>query len=76
MSKKVNNCTSNKWKYFMRHMIKNDTSKNYMFASRRCTPTNVSYPVFIPKPSTHRMHDLGSNVPHIQPKEFTENQMS
>jgi hypothetical protein len=28
----------------------------------------LSYPVFMPKPSTHRMHDLGSNVPHIRPK--------
>jgi hypothetical protein len=35
----------------------------------------VSYPVFMPKPSTHRMHDPGSNVPHIRPKGFTENQM-
>jgi hypothetical protein len=35
-----------------------------------------SYPVFIPKPSTHRMHDLESIVPHIQPKVFTDNQMS
>jgi hypothetical protein len=25
----------------------------------------VSYPVFMPKPSTHHMHDLGSIVPHI-----------
>jgi hypothetical protein len=36
----------------------------------------LSYPAFMPKPSTHRMHDPGLNVPHIQPKEFTENQMS
>jgi hypothetical protein len=28
----------------------------------------VSYPVFIPKPSTHRMHDPGSIVPHIWSK--------
>jgi hypothetical protein len=33
-------------------------------------------PGFMPKLSTHRMHDPGSNVPHIRPKEFTENQMS
>jgi hypothetical protein len=32
--------------------------------------------VFMPKPSTHRMHDTGSIVPHIQPKVFTDNQMS
>jgi hypothetical protein len=36
----------------------------------------LSYPVFMPKPSTHRMHDLGSIVPHIRPKVFTDNQMS
>jgi hypothetical protein len=36
----------------------------------------VSYPVFMPKPSTHRMHDSGLIVPHIRPKVFTDNQMS
>jgi hypothetical protein len=36
----------------------------------------VSYPVFMPKPSTHRMHDLGSIVSHIRPKVFTDKQMS
>jgi hypothetical protein len=36
----------------------------------------VSYLVFTPKPSTHRMHDPGSIVPHIQSKGFTDNQMS
>jgi hypothetical protein len=36
----------------------------------------LSYLVFMPKPSTHRMHDPGSIVPHIQPKVFTDNQMS
>jgi hypothetical protein len=36
----------------------------------------MSYPVFKPKPSTHRMHDPRSNVPHIRPKVLTENQMS
>jgi hypothetical protein len=36
----------------------------------------VSYPVFMPKPSTHRMHDPGSIVPHIRPKVLTDNQMS
>jgi hypothetical protein len=36
----------------------------------------LSYPVFTPKPSTHRMHDLGSIVPNIRPKVFTYNQMS
>jgi hypothetical protein len=30
----------------------------------------------MPKPSTHRMHDLGSIVPHIWPKVFIDNQMS
>jgi hypothetical protein len=28
----------------------------------------LSYPVFMPKPSTHRMQDPGSNVPHIRQK--------
>jgi hypothetical protein len=36
----------------------------------------LSYPVFIPKPSTHHMHDLGSIVPHIRPKVLIDNQMS
>jgi hypothetical protein len=36
----------------------------------------MSYPVFTPKPCTHRMHDLGSIAPHIRPKGFTDNQMS
>jgi hypothetical protein len=36
----------------------------------------LSYPVFMPKPSTHCMHDLGSIVPHIRPKVFIDNQMS
>jgi hypothetical protein len=36
----------------------------------------LSYPVFMQKPSTHRMHDPGSIVPHIQPKVFTDNHMS
>jgi hypothetical protein len=36
----------------------------------------LSYPVFMPKSNTHRVHDPGSNVPHIRPKGFTENQMS
>jgi hypothetical protein len=36
----------------------------------------LSYLVFVSKPSTHRMHDPGSIVPHIWPKVFTDNQMS
>jgi hypothetical protein len=39
-------------------------------------PENLSHPVFMPKPSTDRMHDPGSIVPHIRPKVFTDNQMS
>jgi hypothetical protein len=35
-----------------------------------------SYLVFMPKPSTHRMPDPGSIVPHIRPKVSTDNQMS
>jgi hypothetical protein len=30
----------------------------------------------MPKPSSHRMHDLGSIVPHIRPEVFTDNQVS
>jgi hypothetical protein len=36
----------------------------------------MSYLIFMPQPSTHRMHDPGSIVPHIWPKVFTDNQMS
>jgi hypothetical protein len=36
----------------------------------------LSYPIFMPKSSTHRMHDPGSIVPHIWPKVLTDNQMS
>jgi hypothetical protein len=35
----------------------------------------LSYPIFIPKSSTHRMYDLGSIVPHIRLKVFTDDQM-
>jgi hypothetical protein len=34
------------------------------------------YPIFMSKPSTHRMYDPGSVVPHIRPKVFTDNQIS
>jgi hypothetical protein len=45
---------------------------------QRCGRTGgqVSYPVFMLKPSTHRMHDPRSIVPHIQSKVLTDNQMS
>jgi hypothetical protein len=36
----------------------------------------LSYPIFMSKPSTHRMHDPGSIVSHIQPQVFRDNQMS
>jgi hypothetical protein len=32
------------------------------------SPLCLSFPIFMLKPSTHRMHDPGSNVPHIRPK--------
>jgi hypothetical protein len=39
-------------------------------------PTEIlSYPIFMPKLSTHRMHDQGSIVPHIRLKVLTDNQM-
>jgi hypothetical protein len=37
---------------------------------------NLSYLVFMPKPSTHCMLDPGSIVPHIRSKVITDNQMS
>jgi hypothetical protein len=36
----------------------------------------LSYPIFMPKPSTYCMHDPRSIVPHIQPKVFTDNKIS
>jgi hypothetical protein len=36
----------------------------------------MSYPVFMPKACTHRMHDPGSIVPHIRSKVFIDNQIS
>jgi hypothetical protein len=36
----------------------------------------LSYLIFMPKPSTHRMHDPGSIVSHIRPKVLTDNHMS
>jgi hypothetical protein len=39
-------------------------------------PNVLSYTVFKPKPSTNRMHDPGSFVPHKRPKVLTDNQMS
>jgi hypothetical protein len=41
-----------------------------------CDGSGMSYPVFMPKLSTHRMHDPGSNVPYIWPKVLTDNQKS
>jgi hypothetical protein len=36
----------------------------------------LSYPVFMPKPSTHHMHDPGSIVLHKRPKVLIDNQVS
>jgi hypothetical protein len=36
----------------------------------------LSYLVFMPKLSTHRMYDPGSIIPHIRSKVFTDIQMS
>jgi hypothetical protein len=47
-----------------------------LHSGRVIMPREMSYPIFIPKSSTHRMHDPGSIVPHIRPKVFTDNQMS
>jgi hypothetical protein len=43
--------------------------------SQRAAQNSV-IPLFMLKPCTDRMHDLGSIVPHIQPKVFTDNHMS
>jgi hypothetical protein len=42
---------------------------------RQSSGEKVSYPIFITKLSTHRVHDPGSNVPYIRPKVLTDNQM-
>jgi hypothetical protein len=42
----------------------------------RLSRRKMSYPVFMPKPCTHHMHDPGSIVQHIRRKVFTANQMS
>jgi hypothetical protein len=36
----------------------------------------LSYPIFMPKLSTHHMNDPGSIVSHIQLNVFIDNQMS
>jgi hypothetical protein len=36
----------------------------------------MSYPIFMPKLTTHRMDEPGLVVPYIRPKVFTDNQMS
>jgi hypothetical protein len=37
---------------------------------------DLSYPVLMPKLSTHYMHDPGSIIPQIRAKVLTDNQMS
>jgi hypothetical protein len=56
----------------MRRLEKLTTKNNKL---RRKAKGNV-IPDFLPKPSTHRMHDPGSIIPYIPPKVFTDNQMS
>jgi hypothetical protein len=53
-----------------------DMESDTPIPNRMVTEDDVSYPVFTPKLSTHRMHDLGSIVPHKWPKGFTDNQLS
>jgi hypothetical protein len=55
-------------RYFAANIWKKQWSKEVI--------ARLSYPVFIPKPSTHHMHDPRSIVPQIRPKVFTDNQMS
>jgi hypothetical protein len=56
------------------------TTMNYLDCSLVHFNANVlavlSYPVFMPKVSTHHMHDPGSILPHIRPKVLIYNQMS
>jgi hypothetical protein len=52
-------------------------SHGYLFLSCNGLFVRIlSHPVFMSKPSTHRMHDLESIVSHIWPKVFTDNQIS
>jgi hypothetical protein len=44
------------------------SSPSHLCLLSSVTARVMSYPVFMPKPSTHRMHDPGSMVPHIRPK--------
>jgi hypothetical protein len=53
--------------------IINDNINGWLQTFLELRDVELSYPVFTPKPSTHRMHDPGSIVPHIQPKGFTDN---
>jgi hypothetical protein len=48
----------------------------YSYHQIKIHAEDMSYPVFIPKPSTHHMHEPGSIVPNIRPKVFTYIQMS
>jgi hypothetical protein len=44
--------------------VMSDEQRRTSLAST-ATRGGLSYPVFMPKPSTHRMYDPGSIVPHI-----------
>jgi hypothetical protein len=65
-----NKMKMNSKSFCIKNAEQNDTIPRHVQA------TLLSYPIFMPKPSTHRMHDPGSIVPHIRPKVFTDNQMS
>jgi hypothetical protein len=53
--------------------IRQEVNKLVEVGFLRPTDCPMSYPVFMPKPSTHHMHDPRSIVPHIQPKVFIDN---
>jgi hypothetical protein len=58
------------------HDIVNEVEATVHCIQDNLNAVKLSYPVFIPKPSTHRMHDSGANVLHIRPKVFIGIQMS
>jgi hypothetical protein len=63
-------------KKLTREVYKSSALPRLMAVSFHDVAAGLSYPVFTPKPSTHRMHDPGSIDPHIRPKGFTDNQLS
>jgi hypothetical protein len=75
-SKNHNNVVGEEWLALIRTIVLSLGGKlTYLFICLYAR-ASLSYAVFKPKPSTHRMHDPGSFVPHIRPNVLTDNQMS